>query len=235
MWIHQDTSRYNVSIGYIADTSWIHANTCIPYSENHERSGALRLRLPEASEAAAGAAAEAWAPLDGLGLSWLPFLGAVGLPPVAFFFFLRKDWDLNRKHKKITPHHIKAWQSILAGEWPNCIKDFDEFRTACMSFHVVSDEDPDHPVPECEGNPCRFTCSCKGFKGVGICSHVLCINHKLKEYNVRYLLLPGLGKPDKKGKGGQGKRLPALEKHNVESGSSDDEELIELMKGFAGK
>jgi hypothetical protein len=151
------------------------------------------------------------------------------------FFFLRKDWDLNRKYKKITPSHIKAWQSILAGEWPNCIKDFDEFRTACMSFHVVSDEDPDHPVPECEGNPCRFTCSCKGFKGVGICSHVLCINHKLKEYNVRYLLLPGLGKPDKKQKAGRKARLPALEKHNVESGSSDDEELIELMKGFAGK
>ena len=56
----------------------------------------------------------------------------------------------------------------------------------------------------------------------------------LKKYNVRYLLLP-LGKPDKKQKAGRKARLPALEKHNVESGSSDDEELIELMKGFAGK
>ena len=128
----------------------------------------MRERPLERSETAAGAAAGAWAPLGGLGLFWLPFLGAVGLPPVAFFF---------------------------GGGGGGGGSSFSPSSPSSSSF-----------------------------------------NHKLKEYNVRYMLLP-MGKPDKKGGKLHGRpaRLPALEKHNVESGSSDEEELLELMKGFAGK
>ena len=44
-------------------------------------------------------------------------------------------------------------------------------------------------VLPCEGNPCGFACqACKAFKQVGICSHVLTINHILTRFNVRFQL-----------------------------------------------
>ena len=43
--------------------------------------------------------------------------------------------------------------------------------------------------PFCHYNPGSLTCpSCKGFKHVGICSHVLAINHILEHIDVKYLL-----------------------------------------------
>ena len=38
--------------------------------------------------------------------------------------------------------------------------------------------------PECDGNPAQLICLCKGFKHVGICSHVLAVNHTIKAHNV---------------------------------------------------
>ena len=65
----------------------------------------------------------------------------------------------------------------------------------------------EYGVPDCEGNPALLDCpTCKAFKGLGICSHVLTINHILKQFNVRYQLAT------------IGKRT---EKHNYTGGQED--------------
>ena len=52
-----------------------------------------------------------------------------------------------------------------------------------------------YEVLQCSGNVAGFEClGCKSFKGVGICSHVLAINHILKHFNVRYDLPKGLAR-----------------------------------------
>ena len=80
----------------------------------------------------------------------------------------------------------------------------------CMSVHLVTQASEVYGVPECEGNPGEYSCGCKGFKSVGICSHVLTINHIMQLYNVRYQLAP-MGKATTKqmrkgSKGGPGKK-----------------------------
>ena len=82
-----------------------------------------------------------------------------------------------------------------------------------------------------------LTChACKSFKGHGICSHVLAINHMLKSFNVRYQLLT-IGKAASKKSGGNIKKvLPALEKApRREPDSSDEEEERALALGAEGK
>ena len=82
--------------------------------------------------------------------------------------------------------------------------------------------------PDCDGNPAKLLCSCKGFKGYGICSHVLAINHILRRHNVKYQVLELTGKNPGKNKGGNlKKRAAALSKQRQlqnEEDSSDAEE-----------
>ena len=66
----------------------------------------------------------------------------------------------------------------------------------------------EYGVPDCEGNPALLDCpTCKAFKGLGICSHVLTINHILKQFNVRYQLAT-IGKRTDKLKKGPSKKMP---------------------------
>ena len=91
-------------------------------------------------------------------------------------------------------------------------------------------------VPKCEGNPAELECvGCKGFKHVGICSHVLACNHILKKFNVRYQLMQ-LSKKKKKGvSGGYWKGVrPALTREEPED-SSDEEQQELLRLGEEGK
>ena len=46
----------------------------------------------------------------------------------------------------------------------------------------------DRDAPFCEHNPEELVCSCKGFRHVGICSHVLVINDWLDSIDVTGLL-----------------------------------------------
>ena len=85
------------------------------------------------------------------------------------------------------------------------------------------------PCPVCDGNPAKLLCSCKGFKGHGICSHVLAINHILRHHNVKYQVLKLTGKlPGKEAGGNLKKKAAALSKQrqlqNEEDDSSDAEE-----------
>ena len=86
--------------------------------------------------------------------------------------------------------------------------------------------------PECDGNPAQLICLCKGFKHVGICSHVLAVNHAIKAHNVVYMLSE-LIRPQNKGRhvskrgrriGGNMKKLTvALKKQKQCKDDSDSE------------
>ena len=71
---------------------------------------------------------------------------------------------------------------------------------------------------------------------MGICSHVLAINHILKQFNVRYQLATIGKKTDKLKKGPSKKITPALERiPQREPDSSDEEEERALLLGGQGK
>ena len=81
-----------------------------------------------------------------------------------------------------------------------------------------------YEVLQCSGNVGGFEClGCKSFKGVGICSHVLAINHILRHFNVRYELKSIQTAASKKGaaKAGCPKPLPALERARVAESSDE--------------
>ena len=86
----------------------------------------------------------------------------------------------------------------------------------------------DFDVAECELNTAKQRCFCKGFNHVGICSHVIAVNHVLGEIDLHDLLGTLAGKRNKKGKGGNRKhKLPALQREQPQLGysdSSDEEE-----------
>ena len=81
----------------------------------------------------------------------------------------------------------------------------------------------------------KYGLKCKGFKHSGICSHVLCVNHMLKLFNVRYQLAT-IGKRSRYHTGGQYRPPPALQRDvQREPDSSDDEEERLLALGADGK
>ena len=89
-------------------------------------------------------------------------------------------------------------------------------------------------VPECDGNKAKLDCpTCKGFKGVGIFSHVLAINHIQGKYDLVHQLkeLSATKANNPQGSGVYGRRqwtttAPALQKQRLprEPDSSDEEE-----------
>ena len=107
-------------------------------------------------------------------------------------------------------------------------------------MHLVCQPADGMTVYECDGNPGKYDCvACKGFKGVGICSHVLAINHITQQYNVRHQLATLQTRASKKAamKGGNVKRVaPALTRAPVAAPDSSDEEEAELLRlGEQGK
>ena len=129
----------------------------------------------------------------------------------------------------------------------------DDLIALCGSVHTVMQcsKNSKWGVPECEGNWGHYFCLCKSFKQYGICSHVLAINHILKNFNVRYQLrqLQDSCTSEKQGKkrskrfaiGGNQKTVePALKRakrtaRDVEmEEESDDEREKQLQLGAAG-
>ena len=85
------------------------------------------------------------------------------------------------------------------------------------------------------GSPSYY---CKGFKHVGICSHVLAINHMLKKINLRRLVIAiGQSKRvNKKGGGSVRRAEPALQRAAQREPDSSDEEIERaLLLGEQGK
>ena len=77
---------------------------------------------------------------------------------------------------------------------------------------------------------------CKGFKHVGICSHVLAINHMLKKINLRRLVI-AIGQSKRKHNNGGRRRVePALQRMAQREPDSSDEEIERaLLLGEQGK
>ena len=97
----------------------------------------------------------------------------------------------------------------------------------CQSVHIVCTPADGYEVLTCDGNPCKYEClACKTFKGVGICSHVLAINHILQKFNLRYELKQLQTRASKKQAAKAGKvvrPLPALQRAPVAQPDSSDE------------
>ena len=141
---------------------------------------------------------------------------------------------------KITPRLQEMFNAAMCGEKDARIRDLDTLIGTCQSLHVVCEPADGYEVLQCSGNVAGFEClGCKSFKGVGICSHVLAINHILKHFNVRYELKSIQTAASKKAatKGGDTRKtLPALERVPVaEPDSSDEEEERLLALGQQGQ
>ena len=132
----------------------------------------------------------------------------------------------------------RLWHRILASGALLGLGCFG--RLACQLLHVVCEPADGYEVLRCEGNPAGYEClGCKSFKGVGICSHVLALNHILTRYNVRYELKQLQTSASKKkayGTHGAKKPLPALQCYvEPELDSSDEEEAALLALAAQGR
>ena len=121
-----------------------------------------------------------------------------------------------------------------AGKW-NRDRAFDTLINTCFAMHVVRDASVQWCVPKCEmGNPGGYDCpTCKGFKNVGICSHVLAINHIKGQIDLDDMLSE-LCAPRKRGGFTKGVR-PALVREDAPRAigyvdSSDEEESVTKAK-----
>lgn len=149
------------------------------------------------------------------------------------YYFLRKDNPAELS--KLTKTIIKVYEMALRGEQHKELKDLEDLMNFCTSFHIVWEAVDESEVCECEGNPSNLRCSCKGFRGHGICSHVLTVNHMLLTFNVRYELRT-IGKKAAKRSGGNVKKVPPALTHApaMEKDSSDEEDEHLLALGQQG-
>jgi hypothetical protein len=155
------------------------------------------------------------------------------------YYVLKKDNEYGAKN--ITSKLIELFEAARGGVKDTRIKDHATLLAVCDALHVVGPPADGQSVLPCEGNPCGFDCkACKAFKQVGICSHVLTINHILTRFNVRFQLKEIQTKAllKKAGRMGNNRKapVPALQREpQVEPDSSDEEaERLELL-GQKGK
>jgi hypothetical protein len=140
---------------------------------------------------------------------------------------------------KITPRLQEMFNAAMCGEKDARIKDLDTLIGTCQSLHVVCEPADGYEVLKCSGNPGMLEClGCKSFKGVGICSHVLAVNHILQHFNVRYELKSIQTAASKRAASGGNtlKPTPALKRARVAAPDSSDEEEERLLAlGQQGK
>jgi hypothetical protein len=147
------------------------------------------------------------------------------------FYVLSKDNEYGAK--KITPRLISMHEKAFRGEDDPRVKDLHSLLALAQCMHIVCVPEDGYDVMECEGNPASYECvACKSFKGVGICSHVLTINHMLKAFNVRYMLRSLETSASKKKKalaGNRTRQAKALERLPAPAPDSSDEEEERLQ------
>ena len=95
-------------------------------------------------------------------------------------------------------------------------------------------------VLPCRLNPAFLMCTCKGYKHHGICSHVLALNHILKEINLRREVMEIGASSSRKGSshhgfkrvggGNRHKAIPALTRAPTREADSSDEEQERLLE-----
>ena len=146
------------------------------------------------------------------------------------FFVLVKDNEFGAK--KITKKLMHMFNRLMIGEMDPRLKDLDSLLDLSASLHVVYDAGEKYPPLDAgTANACGYSCmGCKGFQGVGICSHVLAINHIMKKFNLRYELKQVQTEASKKAGGrAQLKKYPALVRVPVAPPTAADEEEEHLQ------
>ena len=152
------------------------------------------------------------------------------------YYVMRRDNASG--YKKWEPRLFEMHEHAREGEKDRRIKDLKHLADVCNLFHLIMKKTEEWSVPRCEYNPMELDCVyCKGFKGYGICSHVLAINHICREINLRAELLEmGKSKLAKVQGGNRTKAKPALTKQKQIEPDSSDEELERLLdQGAQGK
>ena len=144
------------------------------------------------------------------------------------YYFLRKDHDAADAISKTL---VQAYEDTMCGKWPKRAACLDGLLDLTQCLHRVEESDDKWGCVECEMNPLKLVCSCKSCKGYGICSHILAVNHILREYNVRYELHQiGKSAAKHKGSGNQMRPPPALTRAPQREPDSSDEEDQRLLE-----
>ena len=113
--------------------------------------------------------------------------------------------------KKISDSLVARYNSLLMGERPRGLTTLDKYIQLIDAIHVVQYAvDAGRTCPPCPANPGELVCTCKGFRHVGICSHVIAVNHWLGKHDLAQLMGTISGEKKRK-RGGFNKGVrPAL-------------------------
>ena len=126
---------------------------------------------------------------------------------IYWFYVLRQGC---KDYKKVDDLLVSRYNALMQGERPRGLTRLESFLAVQNALHVVQYGDQcGRRCPKYDHNPAGLVCSCKGFRSIGICSHVLAVNHWLEEINLWSLLGSVSGEKRKKGGYVKGVR-PAL-------------------------
>jgi hypothetical protein len=134
-----------------------------------------------------------------------------GDEPCYTFYVLSESRPCKTSHKKVDSLLVSRYNALLMGERPRGLTQLSSFMDIARALHEVhyAEDTPQKATP-CKYNPAELVCSCKGSRHVGICSHILVVNHWLGEIDLGHLA-GSLG-AEKRGRGGYNKGVrPALE------------------------
>ena len=118
----------------------------------------------------------------------------------------------SKTYKKINADLVYRYNALLNGVRPKGLTKLQSFIDVADALHVVEfAEDVDRVAPPSDLNPDGLVCNCKGFRHVGICSHVMAVGHRLGVIDVPQLC--GGMRTEKRKLGGFTKGVrPALER-----------------------
>ena len=127
--------------------------------------------------------------------------------PIFSFYVLSQSC---KRYNKIDSLLVTRYRSLLKGERPRGLTKLQSFIDVLHSVHVVEyGDDVGRTAPMSDMNPEGLACNCHSFRRVGICSHVMALNHMLGSLDVAQLAGEMTGGKRERGGFRQGVR-PAL-------------------------
>ena len=122
--------------------------------------------------------------------------------PIYTFYILSGTHAAGSKKKKIDEQLVSRFTSIMKGDMPRGVNNLTKLIDIASSLHFVqfADDATSRRCVECEFNNAELVCSCKSCRHVGICSHILAVNHILGTLDLENLL--GTMSAEKRKRGG---------------------------------
>ena len=74
---------------------------------------------------------------------------------------------------------IRRYERACAGELPTKKCSIDALMELCSCLVIVQSAPDASVCIECDANPFTLMCACKGYRKIGICSHVLACTHRI--------------------------------------------------------